>query len=213
MKYLKKKPRGRIGAVQKGLIEEGVISPPPRSPREKERSLQYADGLDIIYDLKTLGPERFEMYSEKLLALVEWECSRYPNPPGVTPEPYQYFATFDVRLQQTGRKKGVNRSFTASRTSDISSLIAGVEMPQHGEPPEAKDLGTMVDRIKQLAGEYKPGVYLHQQRPYRAVRLTIAIRTGMHEKRMEILDDMARKRAEEAAEVEARLTEEHWEEE
>ncbi len=197
MKYIKIRPRAKPGAIQRGLMEEGIIS----EPREKPRELQYADGVDIVYDLKTLGPERFDYYSEKLLALVEWECERYPNPPGVYPPPYQYFAYLNVRLNQAGRKKGINRTYTASRTDDISQLIAGVEQPEAGEHVKPSDLGAIVDKIKRLAGEYKPGVFLQQQRPYRVTQLGICIRAGIHEKTLDIMDEMARRRAEADAEA------------
>jgi hypothetical protein len=205
MRYMEVKPRGRPGAVLKGLIDEGIIG---AMPKETPRELQYADGVDIVFNLRGLGPEYFDYYSEKLLALVEQECERYPNPPGAYPPPYQYFAYFTIRLNQAGRKKGINRTYTASRTDDISQLISGVEQPPTGETMKPTDLGAIVDRIKKLSGEYKPGVFLQQQRPYRVTQLGICIRAGIHERKLEIMDEMARKRAEMDAEADLKHIEE-----
>jgi len=176
---LKIKPYGRkYPAVTKLLYEKGVLD---GLPKQVERDdLQYAEGIDIIYNLKGMTPAKFKEYAETLLWIAYEESRRYDE------EPIK-FAKFEVRLNRTekGRKtlsKPV-RTYGAQGHSDANVMVFGKEalgylptrFKEGVEVEQTTYLTNKVDEILDIADKYMRD-YLSKQRPYRVLQLIISIR-------------------------------------
>jgi hypothetical protein len=152
---------GKYPSAASNLIKEGVAS----APRQAERVLGWAEGIDITYTLKNLTPAAFRKYSDRLLLLALQEASRYPDA-------RWKFAGFDVRLGRLKKGKDLPEvaTFTASMHDEPEIMVYG---PGY-ETPNKPFLKDKVDEILDLTKRY-PGK-LSTQNPYRVVKLFISIR-------------------------------------
>ena len=157
----KKQYKGKYPSAAMLLIAEGVTS----APRQVQKELGWADGLDIEYTLKGLTPMRFREFSDSLLLLAYQEMMRYME--------YKWkFAKFEVKLGRL--KKGHDLPEIASFPSamhdepEISVYGPGYEVPQrHFLYNKVEDI---LDIIRRYPGK------VSKQAPYRVIKLIISIR-------------------------------------
>lgn len=143
------------------LMEEGVCA----TPRQYEKELNWAEGIDIVYTLKGLTPANFFKYSDSLLLLAYQEAMRYNK--------YKWkFAGFDVRLGRLkkGRDLPEIATFQASMHDEPEIMVYG---PGY-EVPQRYFLKDKVEDILDIVRRYPTKI--SKQNPYRVVRLFISIR-------------------------------------
>jgi len=106
-----KKPYGgKYPSVARHLMDTGITS----APRQTKRELNWAEGIDITYNLKGMTPKNFRKYADQLLLLAYQEMMRYNE--------YKWkYARFDVKLGKL--KKG----------GDLPD-IASFQSAMHDEP-------------------------------------------------------------------------------
>lgn len=176
-------------AVTQLLHDRGVLDGYPKQVVRDD--LQYAEGIDIIYNLKGMAPAKFREFAEALLLVAYEEAKRYDD------EPIK-FAKFEVKLNRTekGRKTLSRpvRTYGAQGHDDANVMVFGKEALGY-TPTRFKDgveveqksyLVNKVDEILDIADKYMRD-YLSQQRPYKVLQLIISIR-----RRFPILDSSGR---------------------
>lgn len=168
-------PRGQnVHSSVRQLIDEGVLRQLPRQVDRGELSL--SDGVDIVYELRNMSPDRFGRFIDLLLTAAANEARRY--------EDFDYFyATFSVRLNTgTGRRSQENtRVYTAAMSSDIDMMLWGsdddlpVELGGQG-----RSLSHKAEAILNMLRTGSPGAYVSQQSPYTVERMVVSprIHTG-----------------------------------
>jgi len=142
-------------------MEEDITS----IPRQQEVSLRWADGINIIYTLRTLTPTNFRKYADTLLLLAYQEATRYNK--------FRWkFAGFDVRLgrMKKGRDLPEVVTFQASMHDEPDIMVYGPGYPV----PQRYFLYNKVEDILDIAKRYQDRV--SKQTPYRVIRLFISIR-------------------------------------
>ncbi len=155
-------------SAAKYLIEQGWSSPPKQFLKE----LNWAWGIDIVYNLKNMTPKEFKRLSDTLLLVAYQESMRYNE--------YRYkFAGFDVKLGrlQKGRDLPDIVTFSAAMHTDAEVMIYGEKALGYELPPQAKTkpfLINKVDDILDILQRYEEKV--SNQRPFKVVRLFISIR-------------------------------------
>lgn len=164
-KELRRKPyRGQYPSAARYLMEEGVTS----IPRQYEREIHWARGVDIIYTLHYMAPANFAKYSDSLLLLAYQEAKRYDE--------FGYkFAGFDVRLGRSRKGKDLQEvvTFQAAMNKDAGVMVYG-EAELGYEVPQKYFLVNKVKDILDLAKRYPEK--LIKQAPYKVLRLFISIR-------------------------------------
>jgi hypothetical protein len=153
--------QGHYPSAARFLIEEGVCA----TPRQIQRVLTWAEGIDIIYTLKGLSPANFSKYSDSLLLLAYQEAKRYNI--------HKWkFASFDVKLGRLKRGRDLPEvaTFQAAMHDDPEIMVYG---PGY-EVPERHFLYHKVEDILDIVKRYPKK--LSVQRPYKVIRLTISIR-------------------------------------
>lgn len=161
MTIQKKAYRGQYPSAARFLIEEDICA----TPRQKDKELRWAAGIDIVYTLRGLTPANFQKYADHLLLLAYQEAMRYDE--------YRWkFAFFDVRLGRLkkGRDLPEEVTFQAHMHDEPDIMVYG---PGY-EVPQEIFLTDQVRKILDIARRYKEKV--NKQSPYRVIRLTIAIR-------------------------------------
>jgi len=159
---LKKKPyRGKYPSAGRELINQGLAS----SPRQITVDYKWAEGIDIVYNLKNMTPANFRKYSDIILLLVYQEAMRYNE--------YRWkFAKLDVRLGKLkkGRDLPDEVTFQANMHDDPEIMVYG---PGY-EVPQNIFMFQKVNDVLDIARRY--GDRVNKQTPYKVVRLTICIR-------------------------------------
>ena len=167
----KRYPRGRnVHSVVRQLMDEGILRDRPRQVDRGEHSL--SDGVDIVYDLTRMSPDRFARHIDQLLVAAAYEANRY--------EEFDYFfGSFSVRLNTgaTRRSQENTRVYTAAMSSDIDNFIWGdgtdnpVELGGQG-----RSLSHKAEAIINMLQSGSPGAYVNQQSPYTVLRMVISVR-------------------------------------
>lgn len=154
--------RGKYPAAANHLMHEGVSSLPKQVNRE---DLKWADGLDIVYNLRDLTPTNFREYSDSLLLLAYQEAMRYNDKKWK-------FARFEVRLGRLkkGRDLPEIASFQCAMHDDPDIMVFG---PGY-EVPQRHFLYHKVQDILEIAKRYLGKV--NKQNPYKVTQLIISIR-------------------------------------
>jgi len=164
-------PRGsQVHPIIRQLLSEGVIR---TRPRQVDRGdLSSSDGVDIVYELRNLTPDRFARYADQLLVVAAYEANRYSD--------FDYFyASWSVRLNTGGRRRAAEntRVYTAANSRDIDNLIWG---EANEEPYElggqGRSLMHKAEAIINMLTTGSPGAYVSQQSPYQVLRLVISVR-------------------------------------
>ena len=169
-KYGKKRPD-----VTELLLSKGALSQPPIQIRRDD--LEYDDGVDIIYRLKGMTPQKFAEYADMLLLAAYTEGQRYKG------ERYR-FAKFEVELNRTTKGRETispRRTYIASKNEDSDIMVYGEEVL--GELPEEITkkpfLINRVQEILDMPDTPSPGAYVQKQRPYKVLTMVISIRGGL----------------------------------
>jgi len=151
-------------------MDEGILRDRPRQVDRGELSL--SDGVDIVYDLTRMSPDRFARHIDQLLVAAAYEANRY--------EEFDYFfGSFSVRLNTgaTRRSQENTRVYTAAMSSDIDNFIWGdgtdnpVELGGQG-----RSLSHKAEAIINMLQSGSPGAYVNQQSPYTVLRMVISVR-------------------------------------
>lgn len=160
------------------LYQKGVLEGYPK--QELRDDLQYAEGVDVVVNLRGMTPAKFREYAESLLWVAYEEARRYEGEPII-------FAKFSVRLNRNEKGRKVIsqpvREYTARGHSDPQILVFGKQalgyIPTHfvgGKEVELKaSLSDKVDEILALTEVYIKD-YLQKQRPYKVLSMSICIR-------------------------------------
>jgi len=157
----KKLYKGTYPPAARHLIGEGVTSPPKQIPKD----LRWADGIDIVYNLKGLTPVAFRQHADSLLLLAYQEMMRYNE--------YQWkFATFEVKLGKLrkGRDLPDIASFQCAMHDEPEIAVYG---PGY-EVPQRHFLYNKVEDILDISKRYLGKI--NKQSPFRVVKLVISIR-------------------------------------
>ncbi len=173
---MKIKPYNRkYSDVTKLLYDKGYLQ---RYPKQHLRDdLQYDEGIDIVFDLKSLPPAKFAEASDLLLLAAYTEAQRYKE------ETYK-FAKFLVNLNRTVEgKKQVKRErgYIASRHREADIMVYGEQALGYTLPEEEKSKPFLINKVQEILGipdSPSPGPYVKKQQPYKVTRLTIGIRAG-----------------------------------
>lgn len=159
---MEKKPyKGLYPSAANILINEDVTSP----PRQVQKELNWADGIEITYNLKGLTPARFRQYSDTLLLLAYQEMMRYQE--------YKWkFAKFEVHLGRLkkGRDLPEIASFPCAMHDEPEIAVYG---PGY-EVPQRHFLYNRVEDILDIVKRYPHKV--SKQTPYKVIKLIISIR-------------------------------------
>lgn len=160
----KKAYRGVYPSAARYLISEGVTS----TPRQFEREIHWARGVDIIYTLHGMTPANFAKYSDSLLLLAYQEAKRYDE--------FGYkFMGFDVRLGRSRKGRDLQEVITFQSAMNPNAGVAVYGEEELGYPvPQKYFLVNKVRDILDLAKRYPEK--LMKQAPYRVLRLFISIR-------------------------------------
>ena len=167
----KRYPRGaQVHPVIRQLITEGAIRGAPRQVDRGE--LSSSDGVDIIFDLMRMTPDRFGRYVDQLLVAASYECSRYS-------EFDYFFAEWQVRLNTSGGRRAQenDRRYTAAMSADPDTMLWGdgrenpVELGGRG-----RSLSHKAEAIINMNQTGSPGSYVNQQNPFRVTNLVISVR-------------------------------------
>ena len=154
--------KGHYPSAARFLMEEDITSIPRQ---RKLDTLDWAEGIDIVYSLRGLTPANFQKYSDHLLLLAYQEAMRYRS--------YKWkFARFDVKLGRLkkGRDLPEIASFPAAMHDDPEVLVYG---PGY-EVPQRFFLYHKVEDILDITKRYMGKV--SKQNPYKVVKLIISIR-------------------------------------
>ena len=164
-KVLKKKPyRGHYPSATRYLMEEDVTS----IPRQYEREIHWAYGVDIVYTLRHMTPANFAKYADSLLLLAYQEAKRYDE--------FGYkFAGFDVRLGRSRKGRDLQEviTFQAAMNPDADVMVYGEEALGYTVPQKYFLINKVRD-ILDLGRRYPEK--LIKQAPYKVLRLFIGIR-------------------------------------
>ncbi len=154
--------RGSYPSAARFLIEEDITS----IPRQRTRDLRWAEGVDIIYTLRNLGPANFRKYADMLLLLAYQEAMRYKD------AGRWKYAAFDVRLGRLKKGRDLPEiiTFQAHMHEDPDIMVYGPGYETE-TPVFLKD---QVDKILDIVKRYKDRI--NKQAPFKVVRLTISIR-------------------------------------
>ena len=167
-------PRTLPEAIRQ-LIDGGALR---RRPQQQDREELEYDGVDIIYDLVNMTPDRFERFLPQLLAAAEFESNRYP-------EVDYRFARWEVELivqrgaTRQGRRlvRNITRDYTASMSVDTDTMVYGdddsipVELGGQG-----RSLSDKAEAITNMTETGSPGAYVVRQNPYRVLRMIVGVR-------------------------------------
>ena len=183
-----KRYKGELTEAAVLLTEQGALV---GRPTQKERvDLLYDEGVDITFNLQGMTPSKFRRFSDLLLLAAFQEAERYKE------EKYR-FAKFEVKLNVTakGRKTGVSptRVYTAAKHTDSDIMVYGEEALGYELPEEYKKrpfLINKVDEILDIPDSPSPGPYVQKQRPYVVQSLTVCIRAGFNELKVEDIKRM-----------------------
>jgi hypothetical protein len=165
-------PRGsQVNESVRILLQDGVLM---NRPRQVNRSdLSFSDGIDIIYDLKGMTPDKFGRYIDLLLSAASYEANRYSD--------YQQFhGSWTVRLNTGSRTRSAEneRNYTAASSTDIDTFIWGDSRDTPKElGGEGKSLSHKGEAILGMLQSGSPGAYINQQSPYRVLRMIISVRS------------------------------------
>ena len=167
-------PRGsQVHPVVRELLNEGVIR---ERPRQVDRGdLSSSDGVDIVYNLRNMTPDRFGRYADQLIVAAAYEANRYSD--------FDYFyAEWQVRLNTGSRRRAAEneRSYRSANYRDIDQMIWG----ESDEEPyelggQGKSLMHKAEAIINMNRTGSPGAYVNQQNPYLVLRLIISVRMQM----------------------------------
>ena len=155
---------GHYPSAGRYLIEEGISS----TPKQYEKHLKWADGIDIVYSLKDLTPANFQKYSDTLLLLAYQEGMRY--------NAYKWkFAGFDVKLGRLAKGRDLPEvvTFQAAMHDDPEIMVYGEEALGY-EVPQKFFLNDKVNEILEILKRYSGK--LKSQKPFKVIRLFISIR-------------------------------------
>ena len=159
---IQKKPyKGKYPSAALYLMKEDITY----APRQYERPLRWAEGLDIVYTLHNLTPANFAKYHDYLLLLAKQEADRYKE--------YMYaFAGFDVRLGRLKKGKDLPEivTFQCSMNPDPEVMVWG---PGY-DTPRREFLFQKTEDILDIVKRYEERV--SKQKPYKVVKLFISIR-------------------------------------
>lgn len=164
-------PRGaQVNATVRQLIEDGVLSV---RPRQVDRSdLTSSDGVDIVYELRNMTPDRFPRHVDQLLAAANYEANRYSD--------FDYFyGSWSVRLNTgSGRRSAENtRVYTAAMSGNLDEMIWGDGRMAPAElGGQGRSLSHKAEAILNMLQSGSPGAYVNQQSPYRVLRMVISVR-------------------------------------
>lgn len=157
--------RGHFPSAARFLIEDDICS----TPRQYNRDLAWAEGIDIVYTLRNLTPANFLEYSDKLLLLALQEATRYNQ--------YKWkFAGFDVKLGRLkkGRDLPEIATFQSAMHDEPDIMVYGPGYEPGYEPPQRHFLYNKVEDILDIVKRYTDKV--NKQSPYKVIRLFISIR-------------------------------------
>jgi hypothetical protein len=165
-------PRGsQVNDTVRLLMSDGVLMYRPRQVNRSD--LSFSDGVDIIYDLKGMTPDKFARYVDLLLIAAAYEANRYSD--------YrQFYGSFTVRLNTGSRRRSAEneRNYTAAISSDIDTFIWGDSTDSPKElGGQGRSLSHKAEAILAMLQSGSPGAYINQQNPYRVLRMTIHVRT------------------------------------
>lgn len=158
---------GKYPSAARYLIDENVTA----TPRQVERDLKWAEGVDVIYTLRNLTPANFNKYRDALLLLAYQEAMRYKD------VGRWKFAAFDVRLGRLkkGRDLPETVSFQAHMHDDPDILVYGPGYEVSGAVFLKDQIDKILDTVRRYADR------LNKQAPFRVTRLTISIREPLRE--------------------------------
>ncbi len=166
-------PRGfRLDPRIRVLIDERALR---RLPFQDDRSdLQTTDGVDIVYDLRTMTPSKFIRFISQFLILAEYESNRYGD------VEYRY-AKFIVELNSGGRSRDkIRRNYTTAMFRDTDDMVYG---SGNEEPVElggsGRSLAHKAEAIINMLDTGSPGAYVNRQSPYRVLRMIISVRNNL----------------------------------
>ena len=169
-------PRGsQVNESVRLLLQDGVLLIRPRQVNRSD--LSFSDGVDIIYDLKGMTPDKFGRYIDLLLAAAAYEANRYSDYE-------QFYGSFSVRLNTGSRRRAAEneRNYTAAASSDIDTFIWGDGRDTPKElGGEGRSLSHKAEAILGMLQSGSPGAYVNQQSPYRVLRMIISVRSPMSE--------------------------------
>lgn len=157
----KKNYEGKYPSTARYLIEEGVTS----APRQIKKEFNWAEGIDITYNLRGLTPVQFRKYADQLLLLAYQEMMRYNE--------FKWkYARFDVKLGRLkkGRDLPDIASFQSAMHDDAEIAVSG---PGY-EVPQRHFLYHKVEDILDISKRYTGKV--STQNPFRVIKLVISIR-------------------------------------
>jgi hypothetical protein len=158
---------GKYPNASKRLLHDGVM----QKPVQKIPSLEWADGIDVVYYFKDMTPAKFAEYEEDILLLAFQECERYKKDTKDVTN-LMFFASFDVELGKLAKAKDLKDvvTFTAPMHDDPTILVYG---PGY-EVDKSLPLTDKLKQILNIAERYKNKV--SKQKPYEVNCLRISIR-------------------------------------
>lgn len=167
-----KKFAGKYPEVVSFLRREGVLDGYPKQVQRTD--LEYAEGIDIYFKFKKLGPQKFRHYVDPIL-LAACECSaRYED------EKWK-FAKFRVAMNRN--KQGVKRieptwDYTAGKHSSSEVMVYGEEALGYEVPGESKPyLINKAETILNIPDDVSTGPYVRQKNPYSVIGMVVSIRS------------------------------------
>lgn len=165
-------PRGiQLSPRVRELVDQKALR---RLPYQEDKGdLQYADGVDIVYDLRNMNPARFINFVNSLLLAAAYEADRYP-------ELEFRYAKWIVELNVSGRARRSDRprrDYIAAQSRDTDTMIFG---DQNAIPVEfggtGKSLADKAEAIINVLDTGSPGAYLTSQNPYKVLQMIVSVR-------------------------------------
>lgn len=161
--------RGKYPGATEYLMQNNCLRNYPR--QIKRDDLLWDEGIDIVYDFKTMTPEKFREHLDAILLAAATEARRYME--------YKWkFVTMDVEIQPPKRKsEPFIRTFTAAKNPDPDILVYGIEgVDLEGTSLQDK-IKTILDLPNTPSGQDEEGNKL----PYKVKTMIISIRLGLKE--------------------------------
>lgn len=167
--------KGKYPSAISYLVQVGILQ---GYPQQVDRSdLQYADGVDIAFKFKNLGPEKFRHYVDAILLAACETAKRYEN------ERYK-FGRFTIVLNRNklGEKQlNPTRDYTSAKHSESETMVYGEEALGYKVPESSKTfLINKAEAILDITNDVSVGPYINSRAPYKVLQMTVSIRSDTY---------------------------------
>jgi hypothetical protein len=163
---------GKFPEVVTYLHRVGVLDGYPKQVNRTD--LEYAEGIDIIFRFKKMGPQKFRHYVDPILLAACESAARYED------ERWK-FARFRVAMNRN--KQGLKRleptwDYTAGKHSSSEVMVYGEEALGYETPGESKPyLINKAETILNIPDDVSTGPYVRHRNPYTVVSMTVCVRS------------------------------------